>query len=186
MIEVTREDMSVARALPLHEEMSVRLDVSASEAFAYLDDHRRFSSHMSQSSWRMGGARMEIVLDEQRGQAVGSRIRLTGRVLGIKLRVEEVVTQRLAPFHKQWSTIGNPRLLVIGHYRMGFDVTDESGQARVRIFIDYEPSSSIFLKPICRPLARMYAEWCVKQMAHDARGYFEREGMARSTSSPES
>jgi hypothetical protein len=46
------------------------------QVFAFVDDHSRFSSHMSQSSWMMGGGRMSIELDEAKGQAVGSHIRL--------------------------------------------------------------------------------------------------------------
>lgn len=157
-----------SRALPFHEEATVIVETTASETFAYLDDHRRLGSHMTESSWRMGGAHMEIALDEQQGQAVGSMIRLSGRVLGIKLYLDEVVTQRQPPIRKVWRTVGSPRLLVIGHYAMGFDVTDRSPGAQLRIFIDYELPSGGLPGRMVRPLAKMYARWCVDQMAKDA------------------
>jgi hypothetical protein len=87
------------------------------EVFARIDHHTRLSSHMSESSWKMGGGRMKVEVDEGRGQKVGSQIGLAGRVLGIELSVEEVVTERSPSFRKVWGTTGSPNLLVIGDYR---------------------------------------------------------------------
>ena len=80
---------------------------------------------------------MNIDQDEGRGQKVGSRIRIAGSVLGINLAVDETVIERDPPRRKVWETIGVPRLLVIGHYRMGFEVTPTDDAARLRVFIDY-------------------------------------------------
>jgi hypothetical protein len=88
--------------------------------FEHLDDHKRLSSHMSESSWTMGGGKMAIEVDENQGKAVGSHIRLAGRVCGLEVMVEEVLTQRTPPTLKVWETIGTPRLIVIGAYRRGF------------------------------------------------------------------
>src|SRR5438093_7922103 len=92
---------------------------------------------MRQSSWKMGGGRMPIALDAGRGQRVGSRIRLIGRVLGMELAAEERVTEHTPPHRKVWETTGSPKLLVIGHYRMGFEVTPEGQASRLRVFINY-------------------------------------------------
>jgi hypothetical protein len=91
--------------------------------FKLLDDHQRLSSHMTKSSWMMAGSSMTISTDEAHGQAVGSKIRLSGKVLGIELNVEEVVTKREPRSSKTWATIGAPQLLVIGPYVMGFAIT---------------------------------------------------------------
>src|SRR5262249_9720047 len=63
-----------------HDESSGVVQAPVDRVFAYVDEHTRLSSHMSQSSWKMGGGRMVIELDAGRGQRVGSRIRLTGRI----------------------------------------------------------------------------------------------------------
>ena len=65
---------------------------------------------------------MTIALDEGQGQRVGSRIRLTGRVLGMELAVEERVIERTPPHRKVWETLGSPKLLVMGHNRMGLNI----------------------------------------------------------------
>lgn len=38
-----------------HDEESLLISASPEDVFAYVDDHKRFSSHMNQSSWMMGG-----------------------------------------------------------------------------------------------------------------------------------
>ena len=140
--------------------------------FAYLDDHQRLSSHMSESSWMMGGGRITIELDEGRGQKVGSRIRLAGRVFGIDLAVEEVVTQHRPPYSKAWETVGSPRLLVIGAYRMCFELLPRGGHSELRVFIEYELPQGAYVRWLGRLFGGIYAKWCTGRMAEDAVKYF--------------
>jgi hypothetical protein len=98
----------------------------------------RLSSHMSQSSWMMGGGRMDVQLDEGRGQRLGSRIQMSGRAFGLALSLDEVVSEYDPPRHKAWETVGEPRLLIIGQYRMGFDISPREGGSNLRVFIDYD------------------------------------------------
>jgi hypothetical protein len=158
--------------LTQHDERSAVVQSSADRVFAYVDDHTRLSSHMSQSSWKMGGGRMAIELDEGRGQRVGSRIRLTGRVLGMELAVEEMVTERTPPHRKVWETTGAPKLYVIGHYRMGFEVTPQGQASRRRVFIDYALPERAPARWLGRLFGRYYARWCTQQMVDDAVEYF--------------
>lgn len=71
----------------------------------------------------MGGGRMETMVDEGRGQKIGSHIRLSGKAFGISVALDEVVTRYEPPRFKTWETVGTPKLLVIGHYRMGIEIT---------------------------------------------------------------
>jgi hypothetical protein len=123
--------------LAQHDERSAVVHAPVERVFASLDDHTRLASHMRQSSWKMGGGRMVITVDEGRGQRVGSRIWLTGRILSIKLAVEEVVIERRPPHRKVWETIGSLQLPVMAPYLMGVEVTPEDQASRLRIFIDY-------------------------------------------------
>ena len=158
-------------ALPLHEEASVLLDAPVERAFAYLDDFHKLSAHMEQRSGMMAGSRMTIETDEQGGRALGSRVRLHGRIAGLDLALTEVVTEREPPFRKAWQTV-DARLLVIGPYRIGFHLAREAGRARARIFIDYAlPRRGRWLG---RLFARRYARWCVESMAADAGLHFNR------------
>jgi hypothetical protein len=150
--------------MPRHVESSAFIDVSPEDVFAFVDDHSQFSSHMSESSWMMGGGRMSVELDEAKGQAVGSHIRLRGRVFGVPLNLDEVVTRREPPTDKVWETVGAPRLLVIGAYSMGLKITSEAQGSRLRVFIDYQLPEGWVTYWLGWLFGRFYARWCVGQM----------------------
>ena len=123
--------------LPLRYESTGFVQSPMDQVFAHIDHHTRLSSHMDEPSWRTGGGRLETLIDEGRGQKIGSRIRLSGRAFGVELSVEEILVERDPPRRKVWQTTGAPRLLVIGHYRMGFKLSAyESGSLR-GVFIEY-------------------------------------------------
>ena len=150
-----------------HYERTVIIAVPPEEVFARMDDPSQLSSHMSRSSWMMGGGHMDMTTDAGRGRHVGSRIRLRGRVLGLDLALEEIVTEREPPRRKAWETIGAPELLVIGSYRMGFDIEPHGSGSLLRLFIDYDlPKRRRWLGHLLGP---MYAKWCVDQMSKGAR-----------------
>jgi hypothetical protein len=154
--------------LPHHDESSALVPVSPERVFAHIDDYERLSSHMAQSSWRMGGGSMKTVLDERRGQSVGSHIQVTGRVLGFNLSLDEVVTERESPTRKVWETVGSPNLLVIGPYRMGFEVMPRGSDSLLRVFIDYAFPSSWPERWLGRVFGGYYAHWCTQSMVKDA------------------
>src|SRR5215510_10639879 len=120
-----------------HEETSATVNATADTVFSHMDDHARLAAHMSESSWMMAGSSMQVEFDAERGQKVGSRVRLSGKILGFTLFVEEVVRERTPPHRKAWETIGGPRLIVIGRYRMGFEVSQRQTASHVTVFIDY-------------------------------------------------
>ena len=157
----------------LHEEYQSTVAAPPAEVFARLDDHARLSSHMSQRSWKMGWGKMETVLDDQRGQSVGSHIVLRGRVFGISLHLDEVVIARDAPLGKAWETVGEPRLIVIGQYRMGFELRAANGRSsHLRVHIDYNIPDRGVSRILGRLFGRTYAQWCVRQMVRDAEQAF--------------
>lgn len=152
-----------------HCEESASIPASVKQVFDYVDDHARLSSHMRQSSWMMVGGRMDIQADAGRGQVVGSHIRLSGKILGIQLYLDEVVTQHEPPYRKAWQTVGAPKLLVIGHYRMGFEINAENRGSKLRVFIDYELPTTLSTRWLGYLFGGIYAKWCVRQMIQSAR-----------------
>lgn len=148
-----------------HYKRRVEIPARAEELFLDLDDHERLSSHMMTSSWMMGGGRMHFSFDEAAGRKVGSVIRMTGRVLGLELCVAEVVTRRDPPWSKAWETISKPRLLVIGRYRMGFEIEPVAGQSVLTMFIDYDLPERGLPRVLGALFAPLYARWCTDRMA---------------------
>jgi hypothetical protein len=121
-----------------HFAKTVAVGATPEALFAYVDDHERLASHMMRSSMMMAGNRMELSFDDKQGRAVGAVIRMSGRMLGLHLDLEEVVTERIVPERKAWETICTPRLYVIGHYRMGFSMSPQDGGSAFTVFIDYD------------------------------------------------
>jgi hypothetical protein len=156
----------------LRYEASAMVQAPVERVFAHVDDPARLSAHMSESSWMMAGSRMRVETDAGRGQAIGSRIRLCGRILGFKLFVEELVVERRPPHGKSWETSGTPKLIVIGHYRMGFELTPQDGACRLRVFIDYSIPPGPPGSWLGRLLGSCYARWCVQRMISDAVRHF--------------
>ena len=155
-----------------HFAASAEIDASVHEVFAYLDNPARLSTHMTRSSWMMGGGTMQTWMDEGAGARVGSRIRLSGKAFGLSLSVDEAVMQREPPTLKTWETLGEPKLLVIGRYRMGFQITDAGTRAKLQVFIDYDLPRKGLARMFGWLLSRVYAAWCVKSMLADAGAHF--------------
>lgn len=155
-----------------HEESVVEVNADARRLFEYLDDHRNLSAHMDRSSWMMAGSRMDIDLDATGGRAVGSHIRLSGRVLGVPLSVDEAVIERTPPQRTVWKTLGTPKLVVIGPYQMGFEVVPVGAHSSLRVFIDYVLSAARWFRWLRLKLSVWYARWCTRRMASDAALHF--------------
>jgi len=170
MMTAISADALPARAFGLHAESCVRIAAPAADVFVVVDNHARLAEHMSKPSWWMGGGSMRVSTDAGRGQELGSHIRLAGSAFGVRVELDEIVTEREPPFRKAWETIGIPRLIVIGSYRMGFEITPDGGSSILRVFVDYElPDRRL---PFQGALARLYAYWCTERMAHDAADHF--------------
>ena len=157
-----------------HYEMSVAVNSGQNELFSYADDPRNFSSHMNQKSIMMAGSTMETEVDEGKGKQVGSHIRMKGKVMGVPLSLDEVIIEHDPPHHKVWETVGNVNLLVIDHYKLGFDIRPSNGQSEITVFIDYNLPKSSKTKLLGILFSGAYAKWCVGQMANGVSSHFNK------------
>ena len=171
----------LTRPFPFHEASSALAHGSAHQVFAYLDDPKALAAHMGESSMMMLGSRMSINVDADGGRAVGSKISMHGRMMGIPLSLEEVITERQVPGRKVWETIGTPKLLIMAHYRMGFELTPSGDASMVRVFIGYSLPITAPGSWLGRLLGGVYARWCTKQMADDAARHFDSTRMTHPT-----
>lgn len=151
-----------------HREGTADIVASPQVVFAFLDDHRRLSAHMEKPSLMMAGATMKIETDSHRGQVAGSLIRMKGRVLGIPLFVEEKVIKYEPPLRKTWETCGKPQFLVIGRYRMGFELAPSENKTHLRVWIAYDLPFDVPERWFGWIFKNAYANWCIKQMTGDS------------------
>jgi len=65
-------------------------------------------------------------------------------------------------------TTTEPKLLVIGRYRMGVELAQIAETVRLRVWIDYDLPTGWFTRLLGRLLGGLYAQWCLDQMLRDA------------------
>ena len=156
-----------------HYEETTFISAPSEYIFAYADDFHNFSSHMNKSSWMMGGSKMETKIDEGKGQRIGSHVQMEGKVFGINLFLDEVITIHDSPAHKEWQTIGKIDLLVIDHYKLGFKISPEKEGSKMTVYIDYNLPQSAKTQLLGLLLGDMYAKWCVGQMTQGVKQHFK-------------
>lgn len=161
-----------------HFEKTVDVDAPPERVFQELDDHERLAAHMMRSSAMMAGSRMHYEFDDAEGRAIGSKIRMSGTMLGIKLDVSEVVIERDPPNRKTWQTVDKPRLLVMGDYRMGFRVSSRGRTSSLTVFIDYDDPPGLW-SVLGRLLGPAYARWCTVNMAEGVYAAFAAPAVSR-------
>jgi hypothetical protein len=145
-----------------HEEFTGAVQATVDDAFRVLDDPTRLRRVL-------GWARVTTIVDEQWGRVVGSHVVRRGRAFGGRLFLDEVVIAREMSQRKVWETVEEPRLLVIGPYRMGFEVTPCESGALIHVSIDYELPSHGVSRLLGYLFGRLYAKWWPRQMVLDAR-----------------
>lgn len=156
-----------------HYETSVDVAAEPAALFDYLDDQERLAAHMAKPSMMMMGGRMTYEFDAAKGRALDSVIRMRGDFLWLHLFVEEIVTAHNRPSRKTWKTRGAPKLLIMGGYTMGFDVSRAASVSRLRVFIDYDQPATFLGRVFGVLFAPLYARWCVDRMANDAKERFK-------------
>lgn len=166
--------MSAEKQYNRHYEEKRMIKASAENIFAYADDYSNFSSHMNKSSWMMGGGRMNTQVDSERFQKIGSHLKMTGSVFGAKLFLDEVVKTHNPPSRKEWETVGNINLIVIDHYRLGFEIKPNDSNSSIDIYIDYNLPKSFKTRLVGILFGGMYAKWCVRQMIGNIDTHFNR------------
>lgn len=158
-----------------HFEKSVAINADQNDVFAYADNPTNFSSHMNQSSVMMAGSTMETEIDKGEGKEIGSHIKMKGKVLGVPLSLDEVIIERNPPDNKAWETVGDINLLVIDHYKLGFDIKPSNSQSAMTVYINYNLPQSKKTQWIGRLFGGMYAKWCVTQMVNGVSNHFNKK-----------
>jgi Polyketide cyclase / dehydrase and lipid transport len=148
------------------------INAKADDLFDFLDDQASLGGHMEKPSAMMLGGSMHYAFDEGKGRAIGSVIHMDGKMLGLTLTLDEIVVEREPPRRKIWRTIAVPHILVVGHYRMGFEIEPDGIGSLLRVFIDYDLPASRLGRFLGLMFARPYARWCVRKMADDAAKHF--------------
>jgi hypothetical protein len=139
----------------------------ADDVFSRLDDIDRLARHMSHRSAAMFGSRLELIVDKTTS-GVGQLYQWRGRVLGMRIAIDERVTVYRPPYEKRWCTVGSPQLIIIAGYCMGFVVRETTDGTSIRLRLEYELPLRGIGRLAGRLFGEQYARWCVDRMAADA------------------
>jgi hypothetical protein len=164
-------------------EQVVDLAATPAKVFCWVDDPRNTGMHMSQPSLAMLGASLRVERQSASMTGVGTTYRSWGRVLGLPVDFTTTVTSWTREREKTWRTIGEPALIVLGHFEMHFSVAPAVPGTRLRLAIKYNLPATLFGRVIGRILAAPYARWCLRRIANDAQAAFNapsRAGQATS------
>lgn len=151
---------------------SLVLPAAREHVFHYLDDFERMGAHMTRANWMMAGSSMRYEFDAARGREVGSRVSMTGSLLGMRLQIQEVVEDRDPPLRKSWRTVDAQRMLALTSYRMGFSIDQAGSGSRLTVFIDYALPPSGVGRVLGLLFGDWYARWCVRSMLNTAASHF--------------
>jgi hypothetical protein len=108
----------------------------------------------------------------EKGRRLGSRVRLLGFFLGLNLEIDQRVIDRELARSKAWQTVGNPRMLIVARYRMGFSLSPLSNGCRLTAFIDYALPEKAIGRLLGALAGRVYARWCVRNLLQQALAHF--------------
>jgi len=156
--------MKQNKSYPKHYEESRVVNATPEAVFGFADNHTNLSAHMNKSSFMMAGSKLETRMDGGNAQVIGSHITMDGKVLGIKLFLDEVVIKREPPRIKEWETVGKVKLVVIGDYLLGFRLEGAENKTKITVYIDYDLPVGLFNRVLGILFGGVYAKWCVKQM----------------------
>lgn len=151
-------------------EETATVSASADVLFDYLDDRARLGTYMEKPSMTMMGGRMIYQFDETIRARRGIRhydAWKPSRHRTVRGRSRE------PPWRKMWETRGRPRIPIIHAYRMGFEIVPVGASCNLRVFIEYDLPPTLGGQILGWLFAPMYARWCVRRMAQDARRQFQ-------------
>lgn len=161
-----------AQSFVLHHKSFGRANVPIEQVHAFLSDPKALAAHMGESSMMMLGSRMSIDFEAAGGRLARSKVRMHGRMLGMRLSLEESIAKRQILMMKVRETIGAPKLLVIAHCHMDFELTCNRASALMRVFIDYSLPIKSPESWLGHLLGALYARWCTRQMLMGAVRHF--------------
>ena len=151
------------RSKPWHFEQAIDIKARPQDVFAFVDDIHHTGWHMEKSSMPMMGGKMEVEILSKNRTGLGAAYRWTGRVLGMPIDFSETVVKYAKDKERVWRTIGEPKIIIIGHYEMGFKLTTIQRSTRLTIYISYELPKPLFGKFLGWLLSGWYSKWCLKK-----------------------
>ena len=143
------------------------------KVFAYMDNIGNTGMHMTKSSIPMMGSKLKLLQLSENATGLDSRYRWFGKMFGLTMDFTIAVTKWIKNKEKIWGTIGKPKMIILGWYKMRLVVSPEEYNTKATLSISYTKPKNIFFRVISFFLAPWYANWCLTNMLQDTKKVLE-------------
>lgn len=156
-----------------HFSQTIQINKKVAQVFAYIDDIHNTGWHMEKSSMPMMGSKMTVETISEQKSGLGATYRWTGKVMGLRIDFTETITRWVKNKERVWQTIGDPQIIIMGNYVMGFFLKPILESTQLTFEIDYELPKPLFWSLVGRLLSPWYSRWCLSNMCNDAKATLE-------------
>ena len=160
----------------IHTQKVIEIRASPERVFAHMDNIANVGWHMEgKRSMPMMGGKLHLQKLSENATGAGATYRWHGKVLGMTIDFKETVTKWIGNKEKIWSTIEDPKIIIMSKYEMRLHLAPTENGTRVMFEIDYELPGSLLGKILGKLLARKYADWCLRRACEDTKRILEAE-----------
>jgi len=156
----------------LKKELSIQ--APPEKVFAFMDDLSKTGMHMSQSSMMMMGSKLTLEQLEGPSKGVGATFHWSGKVMGMPIDITETVTKWIENKEKVWETIGSPKIIILGWYRMILKIESVKKGTLTSLEIEYTKPNGWFYKIMSFLFSGWYSRWCLNNMLNDTKNHLEK------------
>lgn len=142
--------------------------------FARMDDLSKTGMHMSNSSMMMMGSKLMLEQLPGPSQGLGASFHWSGSVMGMPIDITETVTKWVVNKEKIWETIGTPKIIILGWYRMILKTEAVKEGTEASLQIDYTKPRGAFRIILYYLLSHWYCNWCLNNMLNDTKIHFDK------------
>lgn len=147
-----------------HLSSQIVVQATPAEVFGRLDDMHEIGKHMTESSMPLMGSKLKFEILSPNVTDVGATYRYYGKIMGLTLDITEVVRRYILNEEKFWETIGEPKIIIMSHYVLGFLLKPVNGGTQATFSIDYEIPAHGLGRVLGMFLSNWYAHWCLRMM----------------------
>lgn len=147
----------------------ILIEAPPQKVFAQMDDFSKTGMHMGESSMMMMGSKLKLEQLSSNATGVGATYRWHGKIMGMAIDFTETVSQWQPPERKEWETVSEAKIIIMSWYRMWFEIRPVEQGTLAKLFISYEPPKNWFFRILSFLFARLYCNWCLKNMLNDSK-----------------
>jgi predicted ATPase len=147
----------------------------AEKVFSSLDDLGVTGMHMTSSSAKMMGSKLQLQFLTTNHTGLGTKYRWTGSMMGLKMDFTVEVTKWVEGVEKVWETIGDARMIIYSWYRMNLLVYPTGKTTLAELSITYEKPKGWLARIISFLFAGLYCNWCLRKMLWDSERKIEED-----------